>query len=158
MKDARMNLLMSQQLFDKISEEAEAYEMKPPVYARALLSKLLLGVRRIDGYSPDWIMFDRDNAFYLQDRELSSDISKECKRLRGMTAEVKDEAQRVRMKQFIDKLQIVLSDDIVRRDSLSEFYDFFLFETAQTVDSKLRMDIFSMLVTFFFGKRTQGNG
>ena len=47
-----MNLLMSQQLFDKINEEAKKYEMTPPAYARALLAKLLIG----DGDSPELLI------------------------------------------------------------------------------------------------------
>ena len=48
---------MSQELYDRIAATANLYEMQPPVYARALLSKILLG-ERTEGFGSDWIIKD----------------------------------------------------------------------------------------------------
>jgi len=68
MKTKRLNIAMSDQLYDKIQEGAKKHKMPMAAFARAALARFLLGSQK-DKHLPGYITIDMDDNAFIFDWE-----------------------------------------------------------------------------------------
>jgi hypothetical protein len=66
MKEARLNMVLSQELYDKLKAEAEKYNVSIASYVRALLARQFIGRPAEAIVSAEHPRLDREGAFIFE--------------------------------------------------------------------------------------------
>ena len=63
MKDATLNIKLSQQLYDAIKTEAAKYNVSMAAYVRAALARQIFGKQTKKVGEDEYLIIDKDNSF-----------------------------------------------------------------------------------------------
>jgi hypothetical protein len=63
MKDATLNIKLSQQLYDRVKAEAEKYGVSMAAFVRATLARQIFGEQKEKLLGEDYTIIDRDGSY-----------------------------------------------------------------------------------------------
>jgi hypothetical protein len=66
MKDATLNIKLSQQLYDKVKAEAERYGVTMAAFVRATLARQVCGDSKVEVMGKDYTVIDGDGAYIFE--------------------------------------------------------------------------------------------
>jgi hypothetical protein len=65
MKDATLNIKLSQQLYDAVKSEAAKYKVSTAAYVRAVLARQVFGKETAEILGQEFLVLDKDGGFIL---------------------------------------------------------------------------------------------